>query len=548
MKRAKPWSRSAERKRDALSLDERWAEGLGEQLVGACHQPQRDALLDEHRRVSLLVGRGGGKTTVFRARAVRKMARKARARIIYVALSRPNAKDLNWEPLKELIHKLGQTESFEFSESTLTATCIRTGSTYRMVGADDRKELEKLRGQPFDEVQIDEAGSWDPELLEWLIDRIVGPRLGERQGCIVMGGTPGHILRGPFYEATRRSSDRHRPYAERNRPERKGWTGWSSHAWTLKYVVELPNAKRLYPAQIALWAEALIEKADKQWSDDNPIWRREYLGEWAEDSTENIFKYRPLLDGKPWNRWAPYGDKKLEGELGLRAALAALPKNLGAFHFVLALDKGSTDAFAINAFAFAPADHLRRIWHVYSFERTRMYSKLTAGVLLGEKLDTDKPGGVFGIIGWPDGIIFDADQATIDELQNVYGVGAKKADRKSDYKVGAIELVNGDLVDGRILVLAGSPLETQIESLQWKVDEFGRVKENPAQANHSTDTLIYARLLIADLFESGVVTGERSTPDARSPDEEPAVSSREQPEDLNSLLAEPEFDEAWGTL
>lgn len=545
--RAKPWSRTKARKLD-VSVDEQWAEGLSNTLVGSSHPFQRDALEDEHRRIAIRAGRGGGKTSIYRARAVRKMARKRNARIIYLALSRPNAKDLNWEPLKELIHKLGQWDEFEFSESTLTCRCKRTGSTYRMVGADDRKELEKLRGQPFDEVQIDEAGSWDPELLDWLIDRIVGPRLGERNGCIVVGGSPGHILAGPFYDATRPGSAKHRPYRDRKKREYKGWTSWSSHFWNLRLVNELPNAKKLYPALVALWAEALIVKKDKGWSDDHPIWRREYEGEWAADNTENVFKYKPHDDkGAPWNVWDPHGGKRLEGELGLRAALAALPKDLGTFHFVLAGDKGSSDPFALNVFAFAPGDALQRIWHVYWFERTKMYAKPIAEILLGDKRDTDKPGGVFGLVGWPDGAVFDADQAFLDELANVYGIGATKAEKKADYKVGAIELVNGDLIDGRILILANSPLEEQIRLLQWKVDEYGRVKEDKAQANHSTDCLVYGRLLIAHLFETGAVTADRPAAAAGDPAPEP-YEPRERAEDLNSLLAEPDFDDSWSTL
>jgi hypothetical protein len=518
-KKAKPWSRSAAKKRSAIGIDDQWAEGLSDRLIGACSPKQRDAALDPHRRVSILCGRGAGKTTVMRARALRKMAKKHRARIIYIALSRPTARDLNWEPLKELINKLGETENFEFSESSYTATCKRTGSTYRMVGAEDKKEIEKLRGQPFDEVQIDESASFDPEILTWLIDRIVGPRLGEREGCILLGGSPGHILRGPFYDATRRGSPQHRPYADRKKPEHKGWMGWSSHAWSLRYIVELPNAKKLYPAQIKLWAEALIEKANKQWSDKNPIWRREYEGEWAADNTENVFQYTAHLQdgdergpaGTVWNQWDPFAGETLEGMLALKAAIAALPKDLGMFHFAVANDKGHSDPFACNVFAYAPADIKRRIWHVFCFEKTKLHAKPIAQLLIGadavERMLTGKPvdpyGGVFGLTGWPDGIVWDADQAHIDELGNVYGILATKAEKKQDYKLGAIELVNGDLYDGRILVIKDSPLEIQLLGLQWATNENGRLKENTAQANHSSDCLVYGRRLIATLFENG---------------------------------------------
>jgi hypothetical protein len=197
------------------------------------------------------------------------------------------------------------------------------------------------------------------------------------------------------------------------------------------------------------------------------------------------------------------------------------------WHFVLAVDKGSPraakedahgekkrdgDPYAVNVFAFAPADHAQRVFHVYCFERTGLYARLIAQLLLGadDKAPTgckphDKPGGVFGAIGWPDGMVLDGDQALIEELANVYGLRFEKPEKRPDYKAGAIELCNGDLVDGRIKIIEDSPLHRQITGLQWAEQDSGALKEDPSQPNNSTDCLIYARKKIAALFEAGVV-------------------------------------------
>jgi hypothetical protein len=42
-----------------------------------------------------------------------------------------------------------------------------------------------------------------------------------------------------------------------------------------------------------VWHQALLEKERNQWTDDNPVWKREWLGLWAADDTENVFRYRP---------------------------------------------------------------------------------------------------------------------------------------------------------------------------------------------------------------------------------------------------------------
>jgi hypothetical protein len=311
-------------------------------------------------------------------------------------------------------------------------------------------------------------------------------------------------------------------------------------------VVDLPGAHARYPALIANWDEALLEKARKGYADDNPIWMREFLGQWAADHTDRVFRYRPHVDGQPWNQWDPLGANPLEGVPALRVAVATLPKDAGTWHYVVIMDSGSRDPFACNVYAFAPADTQRRIFHVFAFERTGMYARTEAELLIGpesvERILSGRPGepygGIFGVIGWPDGMVIDADQAHIDELGNVYGIRVKKAEKKADYKFGAIELVNSDLLDAKIKIIKGSPLEIQLQSLQWKPDEYGQMKEDKAQANHSTDTLVYGRREIANLFESGSVTEDR--PRRTWLEADPVIAER--PVSLESLLAEPTYE------
>lgn len=507
-------------------FDSRWVEERCRRVVANCHPRQRAFVLDPHRRVSALVGRRGGKTTGQRARFVLKMLRVPRARCLYIATTRVAAADLMWGPLKDLLGRLGIEATF--NETRLLCTLKRNGSTLKLVGASDTSEVDKIRGNKFHEVGIDEAASFPAARLENLIDRVIGPTLGDYRGTLSMFGTPGHILAGPFYDSTRPSSDRHRRYDDRELPEFASWTSWSSHSWTLldgaPYVPAMKNA----------WDEALQEKADKGWSDDHPVWLREWLGQWAADSTENVFKYRPHVEGIAWNQWDPFAEHKLEGVPALAHALAQLDP-VPDWHYVVGQDMGHADPYACNIFAFSPSDITKTIWHVYGVERTKMYAKLIAELLLGIELRHEKPTGLLSATGWPDGMVMDADLAVLDELQSVYGLRILKAEKKKDYKLGAIELVNGDLIEGRIKIIKGSALADQLSQLQWRTDEFGQVSENKAQANHSTDTLIYARLLIANLFESGNLetsaSSRKSRDDAwKDPEDEPA-------EDYDGLLA-----------
>lgn len=525
------WEQSkADARRAARAHDEAWGNELASKIVEACHPEQRDFVLDPHRRVVACVGRGGGKTTGMRARMVRRMVLTAHAKVVFIATTRIQAEDLVWNGLKDTCERLGIEATF--NETKLRCTFKRNGSQVRLVGADDKREIDKLRGQPFHEVIIDEAASYPASLLEALIVRIIGPRLGDYGGCIVMGGTPGHILQGQFYDSTRPGSDRHRPYSEREKPEWQSWKGWSSHAWTLQ------SAGKRVPAMARLWAEALIEKEANGWSDDHPVWLREFLGLWAADDTENVFKYRPHLpDGTPHNQWDP----ERVGQM----RIAKLPPR-DDWHYGIGLDLGHSDPFACCVFAFSPSDASRTLYHVYEFERPKMYARTIAELLIGEELDAEEPEGLIGQIGWPEaGIVADLaglGDSLIDELQQVYGIRIVAAEKGARYKHPAIELFNGDLIDGRIKVLKGSSLETQLMSLQWVTDEFGGLKENKAQANHSSDAAIYVRRAIATLF---------SGPEAKAPTPKPVVPELDEQaeqhveDDFKELISSDLFSDNW---
>jgi hypothetical protein len=533
--RATPHSKkkSAARDRAAMSLDELWAADIEQRLLADCHPFQLDAALDPHRRVSFLVGRGGGKTTVLRVRALIKLTTIPNARLIYAATSGPEAERLNWEPLKKVIDELGLRDEFSFHETDRVCTCKRTGGTYQMIGLDNKKEVNKWRGQPFNEVQIDETASHDPVLLENFLDRAVGPRLGERHGCIVLSGTPGHVLRGRFYDATRKGSERHRPYRLRDDADFADWTGWSSHAWSMLDVLALPDADR-YAALRLNWEEALIEKKDQQWSDQNPIWLREYLGLWASDHTTAMYAYQAYNDdGTPLNQWLPFGDVKLEGLPMLKAAIAALPEGFDDWQFGYGADLGSRDPFALTILAFAPSDPWRRFFHVFSFERRRMYPRTIAELLIGKEA-ADKAvrsevytevGGLFGLTGWPVAAVADLaglGDMVLDELAKTYGITFKAAEKKN--KPGAIEVFNGDLVDGRMFVIAKSPLEEQVSTLQWKPDEYDNPKEDKAVANHSADSATYIRTELGAMF-----SGASAAPSKEREAAERAIAQGDRP-------------------
>lgn len=471
------------------------------------------------------------------------MARIVRAKFVYVAPTLGAAVKLLWEPLKDTVHALGMWAEVDFREAPREGgkICVfdRTGSMLHLLGAEDRRDMEKLRGQPFDGVGVDEAASFSPELLDWFIERIITPRLGERRGWLALGGTPGHDLRGSFYEATRPGSTIHRPYARRNDPDFAGWTKWSSHAWSLADIAALPDAKR-WPAIVANWVAAVEEKAKHQWADDHPIWMREYLGLWATDASETVYKYRAHVDGKEWNQWDP----PREGPLGI----AELPAQFNDWNYGFGLDLGAKDPFACVVFAISPSDPTRTLYHVWEVQQPKAIAEDIAKIMFGDALDHQHPRGLIGAIGWPNGIVVDSANLGplfIEELARVYGLKCVPSERRPGQKFSAIELFNGDLLAGRVKILKGSELEKQIVQLRWKEDEFRIVKEDKAQANHLTDGAIYARQVLANLLVielGGSPAAQAPRPALQQSAEEPQPPRRRGPGEFDRVSPTSYYD------
>ena len=172
---------------------------------------------------------------------------------------------------------------------------------------------------------------------------------------------------------------------------------------------------------------------------------------------------------------------------------------------------GHSDPFALQVVAYAPTSPT--LYHVYEFTKPKMFARTIAELLLGPGLDTQdaveaahaRPRGIFKITGYPDA--FDADMsglggAVLDELASVYQIRAQKAEQKQ--KFDAIEITNGDFVDGRIKILKGSELEKQLMHLQWVADEYGRLKEKRGDRNDASDAFVYARRRAMHLFQESL--------------------------------------------
>lgn len=459
-----------EAQRNALNT-----EGLLQTIDNALHPKQLLFVNDKALRIAALVGARGGKSTGGRARFLKLMMRTPRAACLFVAPKLHQAKKILWQPFQDMLHRLGIV--FESNETDLVIRLAHNGSTLMLGGAANKADIDRYRGLAFHEIGIDEVASFKTGLLEVLIDQVLEPRLGDYEGALWLISTPGRVLRGQFYEATRVGSDTGTPIAEQEgEPE-----GFSTHHWSLQdgapYAVAMANA----------WRTALKNKKRKGWADDHPVWQREYLGLWSADDTENVYKYRPHdKEGKPWNQWDPEIDEN---------GIALLPEHLRdrTTLYSYGVDPGIRDPFGLVIFAWSPHDPTKTLYQVYEFESQGMYAEKIANLFLGVERDLKNPKGLIGATGWPAAKTADKQNqlSLFEELYNVYGISFKKAEKKD--KQASIELFNGDLLAGRIKAIKGSKYELQLMTLQYAVDEFGNISEDSAARNDLSDAGLYAR-------------------------------------------------------
>jgi len=401
------------------------------QPLGELFPAQRQFVEDKHRFKAALCGRRGGKTTSVLMNATDVCLKKPRANVLYIALTLDSARNLFFNPLKQLCKDKNINVH---SNETLLSITFANGSTIKCRGADRAKEIEKFRGEAFDLVIIDEAASFD-SYIDGLIDEVLTPALLDRLGTIVLIGTPSARFSGLFYKVTRPEVGEREP-------------GWHVYSWTSYDNPTIPHAKTELDR---------IKKA-RGWTDTTPSFLREYLARWVRSDEDFVYNF-----SEERNLYTP--DAKTEHGL-----LPAFDWN-----FILSVDLGFRDqtAFVVSAFAQNCPD-----WFIVeAFARSEMIPSDVASLMiqLRDKYKVHKIVMDCGALGLP----------IAEEFRARYELQIQAAEKKE--KLAAIELMNSDMLNGRVRVPVGCPVIAQWQSLQF--DENGL--EDPRCKNDLADAALY---------------------------------------------------------
>lgn len=451
-----------------------------ENILAECFQKQRNVILDKCRRKSVLCPRRAGKSFCAMSYANYVALMKHGARVVIVTLSLKHARNTYWFEMQAFAERFGIKGRFYQNELRFIGA---NDSHILLIGADSIAEIEKLRGGQYDLVILDECKSFAPVVIDELVDQVIWPALADRKGTIMMIGTPGNIMSGKFFATTypgykvpTKASGERLVARSYDNPE-KYWVDhpkdrlfWSRHSWSVQDNEKCEG----------LWQEFLDAKELNGWPDDEPIWRREALGEWVASDNAFVYAYANLVSTDPdLVHWQP--DYKTGNKHGLHLE--------PDWRYILGLDFGYEDDFAMVVVAYNPFDGV--LYHVWDYHENH----LTVDEMV---VQIDRAFDRFGDF---DAVVGDSgalNTLLIETINKRHGRNIQKADKRE--KFDHIELLNSDFRAGRLRVLPKSDLAIQLATLQFDLSRgkreelarLGKLSENRVMRNDLCDAFLYA--------------------------------------------------------
>jgi len=385
----------------ALAAEMRKRQQQKTNVVTGLFKKQLDFIMDKNNFKLARCSRRAGKSYACARYLLHVASTVPNANCVYLALTRKSAKRILWNLLKLLAKK--HAIEIEPKAADLVIE-LPNGSSILLMGANDEACAETLRGSPWDLVVIDEVASYSGH-LETIVDEVLSPGLMDRNGTVVLIGTPSSDFSSYFYKCDHDKS-------------------WSTYHWTVLDNPHVPKAKD--------WIDTTIKK--RGWTLETPFVKREFFGEWCRSEEDQVYSYNPL-----------------------RNRVDDAPKGL---HYVIGVDVGWKDDKAITVVGFNQ-DKYDKTYVVYKFKKSHMLISE-----LGEKLkelnDKYKP---MKIVVDPGGGGVDISA----EINNRFGlacVSAKKTAKYDYIEFLNADMVSGKFLN--VVEDEDDALEKEYAELQWK--------------------------------------------------------------------------------
>lgn len=456
MKRKKPTSHIRRRKllEDLVSRSKSDQDTLfrkiADELIEGLTEVQRAFVLDPDTQKAALCSRRAGKTWACKIALLYTALTQPHSNNVYINTSRRECRQILWlgkDGLKAICKRYGlikseKKDSVVHTNETYLELSFANGSFIRLVGVDDSSEMEKLRGDSYDQVVIDESATVDS--LQYFVDDIITPALGDRMGTISLIGTPSVTCTGFFHAITK---------------ENPTELGWSVHKWTHVNNTALPG--------LVAYFERIKKK--KGWADDNTTWLREHCAVWVKSTDLLVYAFNGIPEATRYYDQLP-DITDTDGNL----------LNV-EWEYICGVDLGYSDAFAYSIWAYS--NHYPVAYEIESFKEAKLHEGKQADILsdLCVRFDFSK-------------IVVDGSPATIEAWKERRGIMCERAEKQ--HKHSYIAQWNGAMLENKVCFRRGSQLAKEMSSLQWKESTIhsAKPKENKSKEtpNDIADAALYA--------------------------------------------------------
>ena len=393
--------------------------------------PKQAAFVKDPARFKLArAGRRSGKTVAGAAYMILEALSNPSTPILYIGLTREAAKEAVWGTLITILDELGIEH-----EARPSALRIKfpNGSFIRLFGADASNAKDRLRGQKYKLVIIDECGFY--QSMDAIIPVVI-PMLADYAGTLAMTSSPGVLLSGYFYEC---DVGDHKD-------------NWSQHLWDMKDNKFFQKAAN-DPSKYANRAEEELDTICKVMFGGNrlhPGFVREYLGQWVRDNSALIY---PLTD----------------------VNLIEKPYDIIKPQYGIGVDIGVSSASAISVIKYS--EYSREVQIVETWSEAEVLIDDFANILKDymAKYNTDLIVADTGGLG----------AAVVQELRKRYSLPVKaavKTDKSFHQRIFANDMLSG-------YIKCVNKLGVVKEWSKIVKDENG--EEIKGQKNHEADACLY---------------------------------------------------------
>lgn len=409
------------------------------------------------KRKAVLTPRRAGKTELACVWLLNEASKNPGKKFLYVALTRPNAKDIAWAMFKRLDKLFSIGCHFQKSELQIT---LPNEAVIMLRGADQDLWIERLEGQEFLLIIIDESGLYNISVRKLVYDSL-SPMVDSCDGTICLIGRPGLIKGGLFWDLTRpdlRLGDKEDD-GSWSVTDEQGGKVWAVFNW---HTFANPHVEKYWRAQI----EEKLRINPKLATD--PGFLRNYMGEWAEDVEGLVYAFeesRNVID----SYIPPQGSE-----------------------FVMTTDFGWDDAQAFTISSWHPSRP--ELFILESYKQKNM--PLSDALKRMEKYQERYPN--LKMYGDP------ARKQLYMEMAIRFGEGSVVNPVEKEEKHDHIELMNHDYMLGKILIVRDTNQQfiTEIKALRKLIKTFiidaalneerpGKWIEHPRLANDLCDTSLY---------------------------------------------------------